>query len=135
VHASHRWNEDTGELRLEVHGPSEQAVFRQTFAAVRELFAGGEPSAGQRVQRHVEAEADDHRALLADWVSELVVLVEHERLMLDAVEGVRVLDGQLEATVRARTGDPPHRVKGVVYHDVELRRDRAGWRASVVLDA
>ena len=72
--------------------------------------------------------------LLAEWLAELIVLVEHERLVLDSVDGVRVLDGQLEATVHARPGDPPHRLKGVAYHDLELHRDRAGWRARVVLD-
>jgi SHS2 domain-containing protein len=91
--------------------------------------AGGEP-----VQRRVEAEADDHRTLLAEWLAELVFLVEKERLVLDQVTGVRVLDGQLEATIKAHAGDPPHKVKAVAYHDLDLHRDRDGWRAAVVLD-
>jgi len=129
--------EDADELRLEVHGPSEQAVFAQAFRALQELFGNGPATGGtggQPVQRRVEAEADDHRSLLAEWLAELVFLVEKERLVLDEVAGVRVLDGQLEATVRGRVGDPPHRVKGVAYHDLELHRDRSGWRGCVVLD-
>jgi SHS2 domain-containing protein len=130
---SHHWSEDVAALRLEVHGPSEQAVFAQAFTALQELF-GAEAGNGEPVQRRVEAEADDHRSLLAEWLSELVFLVEKERLLLDEVAGVRVLDGQLEATVRGHRGDPPHRVKSVAYHDLELHRDRSGWRACVVLD-
>ena len=134
MQASHRWSEDAAELRLEVHGPSEQAVFTQAFTALCELFPAAEEGADALVQRRIEAEADDHRMLLAEWLAELIVLVEHERLVLDSVDAVNVLDGQLEATVHARPGDPPHRLKGVAYHDVELHRDRAGWRARVVLD-
>jgi SHS2 domain-containing protein len=130
---SHRWSEDVAELRLEVHGPSEQAVFAQAFRALQELFST-DPGPGEVVQRRVEAEAEDHRSLLAEWLSELVFLVEKERLVLDDVASVRVLDGQLEATVRGRRGDPPHRIKSVAYHDLELHRDRSGWRACVVLD-
>lgn len=130
---THRWSEDAAELCLEVYAPSEQAVFAEAFSAVRELFADGEGN-GETVQRVVEAEADDHRSLLAEWLAELVFLVEKERLLLEEVHAVRVLDGQLEATVRARRGDPPHRVKGVAYHDLDLHRDRDGWRARVVLD-
>src|SRR4051812_28861934 len=133
MHPSHQWSEEVAELRLEVHGPSEQAVFTQAFRALQELF-GTEPGAGEPVQRRVEAEADDHRGLLAEWLAELVFLVEKERLVLDDVPLVRVLDGQLEATVRGRRGDPPHRIKSVAYHDLELHRDHSGWRASVVLD-
>src|SRR4051812_38405558 len=103
---SHHWSEDVAALRLEVHGPSEQAVFAQAFTALQELF-GAEAGNGEPVQRRVEAEADDHRSLLAEWLSELVFLVEKERLLLDEVAGVRVLDGQLEATVRGHRGDPP----------------------------
>jgi SHS2 domain-containing protein len=133
VHASHRWTEDATELRLELHAASEQAVFAEAFRALRSLFDVQEPG-GERVQRRVEAEADDHRTLLAEWCAELVFLVEKEHLVLDDVAGVRVLDGQLEATVRARRGDPPHRIKAVAYHDLDLHRDRDGWRGSVVLD-
>jgi SHS2 domain-containing protein len=133
VHASHRWTEDATELRLELHAASEQAVFAEAFQALRGLF-GAQDTAGESVQRTVEAEADDHRTLLAEWLAELVFLVEQERLVLDEVRGVRVLDGQLEATVRARRGDPPHKVKAVAYHDLDLHRDRDGWRGIVVLD-
>jgi SHS2 domain-containing protein len=133
VHASHHWTEDATELRLEVHAPSEQAVFAEAFHALRALFEVL-PAGGEAVQRRVEAEADDHRALLAEWLAELVFLVEKERLVLEQVTGVRVLDGQLEATVRAYRGDPPHKVKAVAYHDLDLHRDRDGWRAAVVLD-
>ncbi|HSD77886.1 MAG TPA: archease [Solirubrobacteraceae bacterium] len=133
MQGSHRWTEDAAELRLEVQASSEQAVFAEAFHALRELFAVQE-TGGEPVQRQVEAEADDHRTLLAEWLAELVFLVEKERLVLDDVSGVRVLDGQLEATVRAHRGDPPHRVKGVAYHDLDLHRDRDGWRGTVVLD-
>jgi SHS2 domain-containing protein len=133
VQASHRWTGDATELRLELHASSEQAVFAEAFNALRALFEMRDP-AGAPVQRRVEAEADDHRTLLAEWLAELVFLVEKERLVLEQVSGVRVLDGQLEATVRARVGDPPHKVKAVAYHDLDLHRDRDGWRGSVVLD-
>jgi SHS2 domain-containing protein len=133
VHASHNWTEDATELRLELHAASEQAVFAEAFRALRDLF-DGQDTAGEPVQRRVEAEADDHRTLLAEWLAELVFLVEKERLVLTDVTGVRVLDGQLEATVRARRGDPPHKIKGVAYHDLDLHRDRDGWRGRVVLD-
>jgi SHS2 domain-containing protein len=133
VQPSHRWTEDGAELRLEVHAVSEQAVFVEAFRALRELFAVPEPG-GDAIQRRVEAEADDHRMLLAEWLAELVFLVEKERLVLEEVVSVTVLDGQLEATVRARAGDPPHKVKGVAYHDLDLHRDRDGWRGTAVLD-
>jgi SHS2 domain-containing protein len=133
VQASYSWTGDATELRLELHAPSQQALFSEAFNALRAFFDVPDTT-GESVHRRVEAEADDHRTLLAEWLAELVFLVEKERLVLDHLSGVRVLDGQLEATVRARRGDPPHKIKAVSYHDLDLHRDRDGWRGCVILD-
>ena len=46
----------------------------------------------------------------------------------DLVAGLTTTSGSR----RTRIGEPSRRIKGVAYHDPELRRDERGWRASVV---
>jgi SHS2 domain-containing protein len=131
---SHRWIEHTSELQLELHALSEVGVFAQALHALRELLCGDEEPSGQRVERTVEAEATDRPALLAEWLAELVFLAETEGLVPLTVRDLVVAEDTVSGVVGGRRGDPPHLVKAVTYHDLELRRERQGWRGNVVLD-
>jgi SHS2 domain-containing protein len=134
MESSHRWIEHTAELQLELHARSEAAIFRQAVHALRELLEEEEPATGDRVERPVEAEATDRGALLAEWLAELVFLAETEGLVPLTVRDLVVAEDTVSGVVGGRRGDPPHLVKGVTYHDLELRRDPQGWRGNVVLD-
>jgi protein archease len=132
---SHRWIEHTAELQLELHGPSEAAIFVQAVHALRELLEDDDdPADGPRVERTVEAEATDRAALLAEWLAELVLLAETEGVLPDEARNLVVGEDSVTAVVVGRASHPRHLVKAVTYHDLELHRDRHGWRGNVVLD-
>jgi SHS2 domain-containing protein len=82
----------------------------------------------------VVAEAGDRPALLAEWVSELVLLAERDGLIPERAEGIALAAGRVEAVVHGRRGAPPHLVKGVTYHRLAFARHPGGWRARLVLD-
>jgi SHS2 domain-containing protein len=136
MESTHRWIEHTAELQLRLHAGSEAALFRQAVHALRELLEEDDeaPSDGPRVERTVEAEATDRAALLAEWLAELVFLAETEGLVPDDVRNLMVGEDSVTAVVVGRAGRPRHLVKAVTYHDLELHRDRDGWRGNVVLD-
>ena len=131
---SHRWIEHTAELQLELHARSEAAIFRQAVLALRELLEDDGPVTGDRAERSVEVEATDRGALLAEWLAELVFLAETEGLVPDEARDLVVGEDSVTAVVVGRTRAPRHLVKAVTYHDLELHRDRDGWRGNVVLD-
>jgi SHS2 domain-containing protein len=134
MESSHRWIEHTAELQLEIHGRSEAAVFRQAVHALRELLEEETPASGAQVELPVEAEATDRGALLAEWLAELVFLAETEGLVPEEARDLVVGEDSVTAVVVGRTCEPRHLVKAVTYHDLELHRDRDGWRGNVVLD-
>ena len=132
---SHRWIEHTAELQLELHARSEAAIFRQAVLALRELLEDDDgPVTGDRAERSVEVEATDRGVLLAEWLAELVFLAETEGLVPDEARDLVVGEDSVTAVVVGRTRAPRHLVKAVTYHDLELHRDRDGWRGNVVLD-
>jgi SHS2 domain-containing protein len=133
--SSHTWIEHTSELQLELHAGSQAGVFEQAVHALRELFEDDAGRAGgDSAERPVEVEATDRAALLAEWLAELVFLAEAEGIVPDAVRDLVVGEDSVTGIVRGRVGQPRHLVKAVTYHDLELRRDRDGWRGNVVLD-
>ena len=135
MESSHIWIEHTAELQLELHSGSQAGVFRQALNALRELLSDddGNPG-GATAERTVEVEATDRAALLAEWLAELVFLAEMEGIVPESVRDLVVAEDSVTAVVRGRVGEPRHLIKAVTYHDLELRRDRDGWRGNVVLD-
>jgi SHS2 domain-containing protein len=127
-----RWIEHTAELELEIEGASEEGVFEYAFAAMCELV--GEPGGGEVLRENVGATASDYATLLADWLMELVFLVETRDLVPVRLETLRLEEGRVSATVEGRRGSPRHLVKGVTYHRLTFDRADGGWRATVVLD-
>jgi SHS2 domain-containing protein len=125
----------TGEAALAIEATTEEDVFREAAAALRELLGeeGGGRAGGLRT-RHVDVDAADRSALLAEWIGELAFLAETEGFVPDRVEALELEDDRLRATVRGHAGSPPHLVKAVTYHGVSLTRHGSGWRATVVLD-
>jgi SHS2 domain-containing protein len=63
-----------------------------------------------------------------------VFLAETEGLVPDEARDLVVGEDSVTAVIVGRTREPRHLVKAVTYHDLELHRDRDGWRGNVVLD-
>jgi SHS2 domain-containing protein len=132
----YRWLNHTGEAALAIEAASEEEVFREALAGLRELLAGGEdaPPAAEPLTRRVAVEAADRPALLAEWLGELAFLAETEGFVPDRVEALELGRNRLRATISGHPGSPPHLVKAVTYHGLTLARAGRGWRATVVLD-
>jgi SHS2 domain-containing protein len=127
-----RWVEHTGELELEIEAASAEEAFAEALAALAELM--GEGAGGPPQRRRVAVEAADRPALLAAWLEELVFLAETERLVPERAEELALAGTALQAVVVGRTGDPPHLVKAVTYHRLELAESDGGWHGRAVLD-
>jgi SHS2 domain-containing protein len=132
----YRWVDHTAELELQIEAASERAVFEQALSALGELLlerASGN-GAGETVQFEVLASAPDRAALLAEWMGELIFLVESEGFVPERIEQLDLAENALEATVAGRRASPPHLVKAVTYHRLDMWEEDETWRARVILD-
>jgi SHS2 domain-containing protein len=129
----YRWVDHTGELELELSAPTEEGVFEEALAAMRELLEC--ELRGNTTLRPFTLEAGDRATLLVEWLQELALLAELHGIVPERVGSLVLGDSSLEAVVEGRLGDPPHLVKGVSYHRLRFERSpEGGWRATVVLD-
>ncbi len=128
----YRFVDHTGELELEVEAETAEEVFAEAATALAELLGGG--GRGERATRQVEVEAHDWTTLLADWLSELVILADGEGFVAERVESLRLGRRRLRATVEGRLAQPSPLVKAVTYHGLELRRKDHGYHARIVFD-
>jgi SHS2 domain-containing protein len=132
----YRWVDHTAELELQLEAPTEEAVFREALAALGGLL-GERTDADARdpVRHEVHASAPDLATLLAEWLSELAYLAETQGFVPERVDSLSIDSSlDLEASVSGRRAEPPHLIKAVTYHRLEMREGGEGWRARVVLD-
>jgi SHS2 domain-containing protein len=133
----YEWVDHTAELELQVRSASEAGVYTEALRALGELLAERSPGpegALEPASVEVAVSAPDRPALLAEWLSELVYLAEAEGLIPERAERLELSGTALEATVTGRLSSPPHLVKAVTYHRLDMREEGDGWRARVVLD-
>ena len=133
--AMYRWVDHTAELELHVEADTEREIFLEALAALGELLGERtELDTAQPARHEVHASAPDGATLLAEWLGELVFLAESEGFVPERVDELELSGDELTATVSGRRGSPPHLVKAVTYHRLELREREGAWRATVVLD-
>jgi SHS2 domain-containing protein len=86
-------------------------------------------------RREIELEGDDRGLLLADWLNELVHLVDAGQFVPERIGELELDRGRLRAIVRGHRGDPRPLVKAASLHGLEYVCEREGrWRAQRVLD-
>jgi SHS2 domain-containing protein len=132
--AVYEWVEHTGELEVRIESGSEQGVFEEALAALRELISEDGPGDGEPLRREVTAEARDRAGLLAAWLDELVFLAERDGLIPERASDIALEEGRMKAVVEGRRGEPPHLVKAVTYHRLAFEREGDRWCARLVLD-
>jgi protein archease len=132
----HQWVDHTAELELRIEAASERAVFDEALEALRELLSErADPSASRGpASFEIAASAPDRATLLAEWLSELVYLVETEGFLSERAERLELIGDALDARVSGRRSNPSHLVKAVTYHRLTMEEQGGTWRATVVLD-
>jgi SHS2 domain-containing protein len=130
----YRWVDHTAELELRVDASTERDVFEQALHALGELLGEHSDGDGESAAFEVDASAPDRATLLAEWLSELVYLVETEGFVPERVDELTLSADSLEASVSGRRASPPHLVKAVTYHRLALEEREGAWHATVVLD-
>ncbi len=80
----------------------------------------------------------DKAYLMVDWLAELLISFELDRLLLRKFE-VQVGESGLTATAFGETVDflrhnLTHEVKAITYHGLKVERTDQGWAADVIVD-
>lgn len=150
-----RWRtiEHTADLAVELEASSLEELFLAAADALIGVLRGEEgASAGPEADsasveqpvsewRELSLEASDREALLVDWLRELLYLTtmtEPPPLFFAKGEIHALSETRIEARA-AFTGatgleSVERELKGVTYHDLQLRRSGDSWYARIVFD-
>lgn len=135
--ASYRFLKHTADAGVEVVSPTLKGLYEIAGQALFLLIAP-ESSTPQKLRR-IESAGDDPEALLVNFLNDLLLVFELERLLFRKIE-IRDLtpDSLCAETVceelDARGEKVDTVVKAVTWHDLKISQEKGCWRGVFYLD-
>jgi SHS2 domain-containing protein len=128
----------TADIGLIVYGEDLKALFENAGEAFFHLITDLK-KVRRRIERRIHIERESLDRLMVDWLSELLYLHEIENLLFKGFKVESVGEEGLRAIVR---GEPfqegvhviKTEIKAVTYHQIEVRKEKRGWRAQIIFD-
>lgn len=130
--------EHTADLGLRVRASDLNTLFEEAasclFSAVLEDITSVQP----RLQVTVEVSGTDREFLLFDWLRDLLMRCDADRVVFGKFK-VDVRDDGLTGTAWGEPLDPArhllaHEVKAITYHELKVEKTSDGWLAEVIVD-
>ena len=85
-------------------------------------------------KRIIKIKSRDLKALLVDWLSELLYLSDANNLAYLKFNFKRLTETELAAEVFGFSAEPKDDIKAVTYHGLEIKEVKGGWEAVVLFD-
>ena len=128
----------TADIGLIVYGENLKTLFENAGEAFFRLITDLK-KVRRRVEKRVEIKGEDLKRLMVDWLSELLYFHDVENLLFKGFKVESVGENGLKAVVK---GEPFQEgvhviktgVKAVTYHQIEVRKEKRGWRAQIIFD-
>ena len=94
---------------------------------------------GSTVQRRIDLDASDVEDLLVHWLSELNYIFQTEQLLFGSFHVTRISPDSLSAVLQGERRDRRRHeleadIKGVTFHDLEVKETSSQWEAVVIFD-
>lgn len=128
----------TGDLGIRVFGKNLSDLFRHAAEALFHVITDPETILPKETRKIVVA-GHGPEELLISWLNEFIYLFDTRGLLFREFEFTFLNEKSLEALVRGEPYDenrhPIKRtVKSATYHQLQIRREKGGWEAQVILD-
>ncbi len=128
----------TADLGLEIYGKDEKELFSNAAFAIFDLTVDLHNVNASEV-RSVSVRGSDREDLFVNYLREILYIFNGERILLKEFSILEISTRHLVGEVRGEAFNPErHRIKAeikaVTYHQVEVEKNKGGWKARVILD-
>ncbi len=128
----------TADIGLMIYGKDLKALFENAGRAFFHLITDLR-KVRIRTDREVNLRGESLERLMVDWLTELLYLHDVDHLLFKEFEIEAIGEEGLKATAK---GEPfqegvhiiKTQVKAVTYHQIEVRKEKGGWRSRIILD-
>jgi SHS2 domain-containing protein len=128
----------TADIGIIVHGEDLKSLFENAGKTFFHLITDLK-KVRLRTERKIEIGGESLERLMVDWLNELLYLHDVENLLFKRFHVESVGEAGLKAKVNGEIfQEGVHviktEVKAVTYHQLEVRQEKGGWRARIIID-
>jgi len=128
--------EHKADLKIRVFGKTKEELFENAMIGMFEAAKYESTKQPMTKQITTKIKSVDLPSLLVDFLSEVLYLVETEKLVFEKVEFKKFTENEIEAIL---IGKPLKRmgvhIKGVTYHELDISQEKDGtWQATILFD-
>ena len=131
--------EHTADAKFQAYGKSLGEAFGNAALAMFSVIIDTNKVSGT-IKKDIECSSKDLKALLYDFLEELVFLIDTEDFLLSSVEEIKIFKDELYFLRAVVTGDkadnyePSGDIKAVTYNEMEIKKGKDKVMVQVVLD-
>ena len=131
--------EHTADAKFQAYGKSLGEAFSNAALAMFSVIIDTNKVNGT-IKKDIECSSKDLKALLYDFLEELVFLIDTEDFLLSNVEEIKIFKDELYFLRAVVTGDkadnyePSGDIKAVTYNEMEIKKGKGKAMVQVVLD-
>jgi SHS2 domain-containing protein len=134
----HELFDHTADLGLRATAPSANELFAEMGRCLLASLVEDPSSVRAEVSERIEIAGADREYLLFDWLKELLLRFETERVLFAEFD-VTVTATGLVAEARGEAYDEArhalaHEVKAITYHELKVVEHDGGWLAEAIVD-
>ena len=130
----------TADVKFRAYGKTMEEAFSNAALALTEVITDYnevEPN----VEKIIEIESEDEKALLYDFLEQFIVLLDSESFLLNSIKELKIYNGEklkLKAIIMGDTEISKYKtethIKAVTYQEMEVNKEKGKCMLQVVLD-
>ncbi|OGZ34209.1 MAG: hypothetical protein A3I88_01385 [Candidatus Portnoybacteria bacterium RIFCSPLOWO2_12_FULL_39_9] len=125
--------EHTADLKIKAFGKDPKELLENAMLG---MYKGaGYFGEGRKIKREIEISSVDTPALLVDFLSEVLYLTETEQEVYQKIQFQECGEKHIKAAlIGKKLKKIETQIKGVTYHDLEIKKLDNRWQAVVLFD-
>lgn len=126
--------EHPADLKIQVFGKDLKELFSNAALGMANFQFEIKSKSEKGKRDIVDIKSTDLKALLIDWLSELLYLSDTNNLAYIKFDIKKLTETELEAEVQGFPGEPKDDIKAVTYHGLEIKKVGERWEAIILFD-
>lgn len=133
----YKFLEHTADAKFQAFGKTLEEAFANAAMAMFAVMIEPE-KVKPKIEREISVDGKDEKALLYNWLEELLYLLDSEGFLLSSVKKITIKKRLLEAVVvgdLVANGYETHGdVKAATYNEMEIKKENNKYTVQVVVD-
>ncbi len=123
------------DLRIRAFGQNLEELFSNAALGMMTfLYPKKVDIKANETKENIKLKAKDLKALLVDWLSELLYLSDTKDCCYNEFNFDKLTEDELEATTYGRRVKAKEDIKAVTHHGLEVKQTNNGWEATIIFD-